>query len=141
MATPHIAGYSMDGKANGTHAVYRAACRCFDVEPVWNPSAALPPPETPEISIVRDDDVEALLRTIVLAAYPIERDDGALRAVSAEPAHRRAEYFDALRRNYPARREFPATHIRIDAKPSVSNNKLAEMLRGLGFVVRRRKSA
>ena len=31
IATPHIAGYSADGKANGTSMVVNELCRFFDI--------------------------------------------------------------------------------------------------------------
>ena len=134
IGTPHIAGYSMDGKANGTNAVYRAACKRFNVTPEWNPSDALPPPEVPEISLVPGElSDEDLLRKAVLTAYPIERDDGALRAIAEEPGDRRAAYFDGLRKNYPIRREFPATRLRMECQQGTPTDKLTATLRGLGF--------
>jgi erythronate-4-phosphate dehydrogenase len=33
IGTPHIAGYSFDGKANGTQMIYEAACKFFGIEP------------------------------------------------------------------------------------------------------------
>ena len=136
IGTPHIAGYSMDGKANGTNAVYRAACNCFNVTPEWNPCDALPAPEVAEISLAPGEmNDEDLLRKAILTVYPIERDDAALRAIAAEPGDRRAAYFDGLRKTYPIRREFPATHIRIECQRGPSAEKLTTTLRGLGFPV------
>ena len=37
LGTPHIAGYSFDGKVAGTRMIYEAACRHFDVAPTWQP--------------------------------------------------------------------------------------------------------
>ena len=60
-----------------------------------------PPPELP---VPAGLSGPALLRYLVEARYPITRDDQALRnAVATGPGDGSA--FDALRRNYPQRRE------------------------------------
>ena len=43
IGTPHIAGYSLEGKLNGTAIIYRAACAFLGVEPAWSAEAAVPP--------------------------------------------------------------------------------------------------
>ena len=37
-ASPHIAGYSYDGKVNGTQMIYNAACEFLNIEPQWKPA-------------------------------------------------------------------------------------------------------
>ncbi|HWE31349.1 MAG TPA: 4-phosphoerythronate dehydrogenase, partial [Polyangia bacterium] len=44
LATPHIAGHSLDGKANGTKIIYEAACAFLGIAPTWRPRSSLPPP-------------------------------------------------------------------------------------------------
>ena len=69
LATPHIAGYSPDGRLRGTEALYRAACPVFDRPPEWNPSrdgAHHTPADTQLLDAVR-------------LAYDIRDDDAALR--------------------------------------------------------------
>ncbi len=58
IATPHIAGYSSDGKANGTAVVVNALSKYFNF-PVknWFPEN-IPPPVCPYISIDCDDKDE-----------------------------------------------------------------------------------
>ena len=41
VATPHIAGHSLDGKANGTKMIYDAACAFLGVAPTWTPRAVV----------------------------------------------------------------------------------------------------
>ncbi len=116
IGTPHIAGYSLEGKLNGTAMVYRAACAFLGVEPAWRPEAALPPraPGLPLPGFARGDtalrgldrDGVAALAGAVAAHCPILRDDEALRkTVGMSPAER-GRAFDLLRKTYPARREF-----------------------------------
>jgi erythronate-4-phosphate dehydrogenase len=110
LATPHVAGYSMDGKLAGTQQLLAACCRFFG----W----PLPPGEliatdpAPRLSI--DDELSgvALLRAAIQAVYDVRVDDRRLRAqLMNVPDERVAHEFDALRKNYPARREFAAMQI------------------------------
>lgn len=96
-ATPHIAGYSTDGKANGTAASVRTVARFFGLHEAERWFPALPLPETPVLQI--DSLADA-----VRASYDILRDDSALRSSPAS--------FEKLRGNYPLRREFQAFRIR-----------------------------
>ena len=103
IATPHIAGYSFDGKVNGTRMIYEAACRFFRQPPTWTPT--LPPPPVPrvELSVSSGEDDDAVLRRVIKHVYDITVDDAALRA--------RPREFDKLRADYPIRREFFNTEL------------------------------
>ncbi|MFO7870553.1 MAG: 4-phosphoerythronate dehydrogenase [Kiritimatiellia bacterium] len=115
VATPHIAGYSYDGKVNGTVMVYIQACKFLGVEPEWSPEPFLPEPAVPEIEITgklpsAENGMarETFLREVVGRIYDIESDDRLLRESSAGNI---GERFDRLRRNYPVRREFQFTRL------------------------------
>ncbi len=130
IATPHIAGYSYEGKYMGTVMVYEEACRFLDEPPVWSPDALLPPPEVPELRASPDLPPEAALWELVRAVYDIEADDARMRALPppGETAERRA-HFDGLRKAYPIRREFRFTEVAADdTLPS-----LQDTIKGLGF--------
>ena len=132
IGTPHIAGYSLDGKVNGTRMIYEAVCNFLDVKPTWNPSGQLPPPKISEIRIngnaLRSD--EEALNTVVQQAYPIEKDDARLRAMLKIPPEQWGTYFDSLRKNYPVRREFFNIKVRVNNYSS----SLIEKLKVLGFM-------
>ncbi len=98
LGTPHIAGYSFDGKVNGTQMIYRAVCEFFRVEPDWQPELDLPPEPSMQGRFNPDDDDEAVLRGIIERVYDIVADDAALRAG--------IQQFDKLRAEYWKRREF-----------------------------------
>jgi erythronate-4-phosphate dehydrogenase len=116
IGTPHIAGYSLEGKLNGTAMVYRAACAFLGVEPAWSPETAVPPrrPGLPlagfgdgETALARlDRRGVAALADAVAAAYPVLRDDEALRRTVGMSETERGRAFDRLRKTYPTRREF-----------------------------------
>jgi erythronate-4-phosphate dehydrogenase len=134
LATPHIAGYSLDGKVNGTEIVYRAACDFLGTEPDWDPSPILsrPPVESLAISCEGKPDQEVIAEA-VLSAYNIRADDRRMReALGCDPTLSAAS-FDRLRQDYPIRREFPNTALRLSGAPAA----LAEKLRGLGFRIMR----
>jgi len=130
LATPHIAGYSFDGKVNGTRQVYEALCRHLGVTPDWDPSPLLPPPDCPEVT-VNPDDPDAI-RKAVFAVYDIREDDARTRPLAdmTDPAARGAA-FDQLRKHYPRRREF----INTTARLTRHDETVAVALRKLGFKV------
>jgi erythronate-4-phosphate dehydrogenase len=112
--TPHIAGYSYEGKVMGTVMVYRELCRFLNVKPDWDYEALLPPPAIPEnkISPTQNDlPMERLLDEVVRQLYDIERDDKALRQIAGLDNQARGRAFEELRQKYPIRREFQFTRI------------------------------
>lgn len=132
LATPHIAGYSFEGRVNGTVNVYREACRFLGVEADWTPEALLPEPVVPEVHIEaagRTD--EAVLWEAVRQVYDIEADDARMRETAVDDSAERASSFDALRKHYPVRREFTNTRCVVRN----GNKALDESLRGLGFAI------
>jgi len=121
-ATPHIAGYSKDGKAMGTQMSVRAVSRYFGLGmDDWKPTG-VEPPLNPLIELEgsqRSD--EKSLAHAILSTYEIERDDRAFR--------HNPQLFEQLRGDYPVRREFASYTVRAtDIEP-----ELMEKLRKLGF--------
>jgi len=132
LATPHIAGYSFDGKVAATGMLYEAVCSWLGQTPTVDWHGLLPPPPVPMIDLTgcRGSE-EHILRAAVLRVYDILRDDRDLReAVEAEDE--RGTRFDLLRKNYPVRREFQNTEVRIP--PGCGS--VEAKLHGLGFRVR-----
>jgi erythronate-4-phosphate dehydrogenase len=101
LGTPHIAGYSADGKARGTTMVVRELSRFFDLGmDDWEPGMIPGPPE-PTINVeCLDRDEADILSDIISATYKVEEDD---RRFRSDPAN-----FEKQRGNYPLRREFRA---------------------------------
>lgn len=129
LGTPHIAGYSFDGKVNGTKMLYDAVCaflgRGRDRGFPNVPSEGNAPP----VEIEADASLDGILRSLVGKAYDIRRDDAALRASLKLPQPERARAFDLLRAEYPRRLEF--RHTRVVLPPNLS--RLRKALSGLGF--------
>ncbi len=127
LITPHIAGYSHQGKVNGTCMIYREACSFFEIAPVWTPPRAVGLPPICVEAAGRSD--EAILAEVVGRAYSIEADDAALRAGLSNDADARGRHFEKLRAEYPVRHEFNQRVARIGgASPTLSRRVAA-----LGF--------
>lgn len=108
LATPHIAGHSVEGKVNGTRQIREQLCELMKLDvPAWDPEPLMPSPEIPEVNLSDEGTLEERLRICVKACYDIRLDDRQLRESTEDiPAH-----FTRLRRNYRDRREFLATRI------------------------------
>lgn len=123
-ATPHIAGYSLDGKANGTAAAVRAVAGHFGIRELENfYPAALP---VPAQTLIEPSGDGTALAEAVLRAYDVLKDDARLRA---EP-----QLFERLRGDYPLRREFPAYTVSGGRNLSAA---VLKQLSALGFAVER----
>jgi len=131
IATPHIAGYSFDGKVRGTELIRKGACRFFGRDSVWDPVPLLPAPECPAITL--EGTGLAAVAEAVRTVYDIEADDERLRSTMAEDRAARGAAFDKLRKNYPRRREFTNTRVTL-TQPC---EETQHMLQGLGFHVAR----
>ncbi|MGM0450796.1 MAG: 4-phosphoerythronate dehydrogenase [Pseudomonadota bacterium] len=99
IATPHIAGYSLEGKLRGTVMLAQSLCRWLGTNASVALEALVPEPATQSPVA---DNVEAML----LAAYDPRRDSDDLRAALEGEEVERARAFDRLRKDYPVRREF-----------------------------------
>ncbi|PKO16759.1 4-phosphoerythronate dehydrogenase [candidate division BRC1 bacterium HGW-BRC1-1] len=130
IATPHVAGYSHDGKVRGTEMVYRAACDWLKTPAVWEASQVMPEAEVPRLELTTAGrSTLDLVDEAVRAVYDIREDDAAFRALSNVPAEERAAFFDRLRKQYPVRREFSNTTVTL----TPPNAEAAQALAGLGF--------
>lgn len=132
IGTPHIAGYSFDGKVEGTRMIYRAACRQLGVEAKWEPRL----PEAPRARVKiegKGKRTEEVLREVALTVYDIEGDDARMRGLIGLGAEEAGKGFDRLRKEYPVRREFYNTEVELRG----GDVRTAETLRGLGFKVRK----
>lgn len=122
IATPHIAGYSKDGKAKGTLMSVQAISDFFDLGlNNWQPSGV----ELPTNPIIEIDgegmSEQEIFSKAILHTYDIRHDDKLLRLSP--------EHFEQQRGDYPTRREFPAFTIRTQRV----EEKTLEKLKLLGF--------
>jgi erythronate-4-phosphate dehydrogenase len=130
IGTPHIAGYSLDGKIAGMIMIYKAACKYFGLEATYDIEDFLPEPTVRQLRINPKSGTEQdVLAGAVQKVYDIRKDDARLRWILERPAEKRGEFFDSLRRNYPVRREFGNTLIVLEEPCKTVVEKLA----GIGF--------
>ncbi|HSQ42522.1 MAG TPA: DUF3410 domain-containing protein, partial [Fibrobacteraceae bacterium] len=125
VATPHIAGYSLEGKANATSQIIRALARHFSIASLseWAvPTEALTPPPLAKIQLPPGACDEACLHSLVQRCYDIRSDDEDLRQ---DPSS-----FETLRSRYVYRREFSAYQVDASSLPSPS---ITKKVKGLGF--------
>jgi len=126
LATPHIAGYSLDGKIAGTRMIAESLQRFLGGAP--SPAAGIYETAVAEPRIGIAQPGRDGVRAAVRHAYAIRADDARLRAALERPSGTRGEAFDHLRRDYPVRREF--------ASYTVGGAVLGDqrdLLRALGF--------
>lgn len=134
ISTPHIAGYSFDGKVAGMIMIYRALCQHFGLEAAKTAQDFLPAPAVPHIHITDDQlvqDDDGIIHDTVQQVYVINRDDFNMREILLQPEHERAAWFDGLRKNYPVRREFQNTTVLLPE----TQTDLAQKLSGIGFKI------
>lgn len=122
LGTPHVAGYSKDGKANGTSMTIRALSSFFNLG-IDNWSASnVEEPENPVIVIDgKGKDTQQVLSEAVLSTYDIRKDDEDLR--------KNPGLFEKLRGDYYVRREYPAFTVRV----SNIDAKTIKIIEDLGF--------
>lgn len=103
IGTPHIAGYSIDGKIRGTEMIYQATCDYLKKAPQWSAKQVnFGKNLKPHIDISNIHDIQKQ----ILSAYDITLDNNALKKILDDESLAKGNYFDTLRKNYPARREF-----------------------------------
>ena len=127
IATPHIAGHSLDGKRRGTHMVYRALCRELGLPARVTLDALLPSPPLRRLALGPGLEPEEALRLCLRAVHDVRRDHDSLRRESRRQGM--AKGFDACRANYPLRREFSTLEVALVEEAE----GLGALLAGAGF--------
>lgn len=124
IATPHIAGYSTDGKANGTMMSVRAVGKFFGLDmDRWTPAGVPEPPE-PELFVDgAEADALEIIREVYDKTYRVQEDH---QRFLDHPAH-----FEQLRGDYRVRREPAAYSVRVFN----DDGKYREIFEGLRFGV------
>jgi len=125
IATPHIAGYSADGKTNGTTMSVQALSRFFGLPLTkWQPSE-IPNPIQPLLFELdcRGKNVQQCINEAIWHTYLVNDDDGRLRASPTT--------FEKQRGDYPIRREFEAFTIDLKNEIPIVEKRLLS----LGFSI------
>ena len=120
LTSPHIAGYSLEGKLNGTSMIAQRLIEKFGIDAeLPEPSSVLPKAEFVEVSVDGEISEQVIMKLIHLV-YNVERDDGIFRNTYSDAAS-----FDLMRKNYPVRREWSSLKVNSDS----------QLLKKLGFRV------
>ncbi|MCK9505034.1 MAG: 4-phosphoerythronate dehydrogenase [Porticoccaceae bacterium] len=135
--TPHIAGYSLEGRLRGTLMIYHRFCEWLTVEPQIKDLKGLltlcniPSTEPLDLShcqhLLRQGAGDEELQAIIAAAYNPQNDFARLRLIN-RGEDSLAAGFDSLRKHYPLRREFGFFTI-----PKMASSGLQGQLRAAGF--------
>lgn len=129
IGTPHIAGYSLEGKLRGTAMVYEAACRFFEQQVRHRIDDYLPAPQMLAPHGESQSGIQQLYQ-LVRECYDIAADDEALKGLCGADADDLAAGFDRLRKDYPLRREFAYLRLTGCAEPLLQQQLQAL---GIGF--------
>ena len=125
IGTPHIAGYSTDGKINGTVMSVRAVSKYFRLGlDEWYPDEVPPPQKENLVCNCTGKTEMDILKEIYFQTYDIKQDDLNLRQDISG--------FELLRENYMIRREPPAYSITLNNN---NNPGLPDKLKEMGFKV------
>ena len=124
--TPHVAGYSLEGKINGTRMMVDAMNKFFNKNILWQPT--LPECKYSEIEIAFPGSQEEYFYVLFKKIYDIEEDSKRLKTFFGNKESL-GKYFDTLRKEYPLRREFTNYSI----KANYLSEELAKFLQALRF--------
>ncbi len=104
IGSPHIAGYSYEGKVNGTTMIYNSLCEFLNEAKIWKPT--LKPVDSNKIIPDKSQSITELLYQITKKIYNISEDSYSLKSLSDLKENELGKHFDQLRKNYKLRREF-----------------------------------
>jgi erythronate-4-phosphate dehydrogenase len=130
IGTPHIAGYSLDGRQRGTEQIYQALCAFLGQETQINLANLLPKPWLAEVTLDERTDPVWALNTLCRGVYDPRRDDADFRR-SLVGSVSQPVAFDLLRKNYPPRREIEGLNVRINGQSAA----LQQLVTALGAIV------
>lgn len=120
IATPHIAGYSFEGKVTGTKMVYDALCKNINIKPDWSPRRDIVLNNTVEIK--NNDYVLKVLEKLFSKSYSVMDDDKLMRNIKNISEADIPEYFDGLRKSYRIRRELNNFEVLLHGKNNFLEN-------------------
>jgi erythronate-4-phosphate dehydrogenase len=129
IATPHIAGYSYDGKVKGTQMICDFTCSYFFKTNKWN----APKTELKDNKIIIEEKEKSNpVFNAILKAYPIFKDHKSFIDYNSLQSSKRAEFFEKIRKNYNYRYEFSNYLVVLD---KIRYKKEREIISALGFSI------
>jgi erythronate-4-phosphate dehydrogenase len=116
IATPHIAGYSLDGRQRGTEQIYQALCAHLGTTPELRLIDLLPKPWLAQVTLDAETDPMWALNMLCRGVYDPRRDDADFRRSLVGSADSQRLAFDALRKHYPPRREIEGLPVSLNGE-------------------------
>ncbi|WP_109512657.1 4-phosphoerythronate dehydrogenase PdxB [Pseudomonas ovata] len=129
LATPHIAGYSLDGRQRGTAQIYQALCTFLQQPASIQLQDLLPRQWLAHVGLDREADPAWALAMLCRGVYDPRRDDADFRRTLEGDTDSQRQAFDALRKHYPPRREIDALKVRLEGE---GTQALAQVVQALG---------
>ncbi|RMQ41620.1 Erythronate-4-phosphate dehydrogenase [Pseudomonas cichorii] len=119
IGTPHIAGYSLDGRQRGTAQIYQALCAFLAQPASIRLEDLLPRPWLAQVHLDGQTDPAWALNMLCRGVYDPRRDDADFRrSLVGDTASQRLA-FDALRKHYPPRREIQGLKVCLEGESEV----------------------
>lgn len=129
LATPHIGGYSLEGKVQGTEMIYQTMSRFMGLPVRKQAGQFLPEPALSKVSFTSAADERNAIQIALRACYDPRQDDARLRYAMKAPEDERGAAFDRLRRDYPVRRECSSLKVQLKG----TSKSLHDSFRAIGF--------
>ncbi|WP_458128080.1 4-phosphoerythronate dehydrogenase PdxB [Pseudomonas sp. Z2-11] len=127
IATPHIAGYSLDGRQRGTAQIYEALCGFLQRPVEVSLAELLPRPWLAGLTLDAATDPAWALAALCRSVYDPRRDDADFRRSLIGTDSEQRSAFDALRKHYPPRREIDSLKVRIEGQSPTLENIVAAL--------------
>jgi len=128
IGTPHIAGYSLDGRQRGTAQIYQALCAHLGQPATIELADLLPRPWLANVTLDAATDPAWALNMLCRGVYDPRRDDADFRRSLVGDVNSQRLAFDALRKHYPPRREIDALRVSINGESAA----LTQIVQALG---------
>jgi erythronate-4-phosphate dehydrogenase len=135
LGSPHIAGYSYDGKLNGIEMIYNAFCHHFQYEATLSLAHLVPPLQNNQLSLRKNITLFEQIQQLIAQVYSIADDDKCLRELAEKTRAGELNFskgFDDLRKHYPVRREFYNYQVKLSLEETET---IGQWLRILGFQI------
>ena len=132
LGTPHIAGYSFDGKVAGTEVIYRELCQFLGLPLRHSSGQFLEEPALSQMAFTSTADIDWCLHTAIRACFDVRHDHSLLQSTLNFSESERGEAFDNFRKSYRCRREFSGVKVKLKQVDSELHSKF----KALGFNVK-----
>jgi len=118
IATPHIAGYSLDGRVRGTEMLYQALCE-FSLIPIeYKAADFVDGADINSITLTKEIN-QTLIKSLMHLIFDVRRDDALFRLMIEQ-----VDGFDTMRKTYQERRELST----LTVNSTVEQSRLLQLL-------------